>query len=162
MTLRTRERNSMSSGITTSSVTRFCIDGLRQTSEAAGQVFIEVAEKCYSKPAIQSHKGFRSSSSSANPRMSLSSSIACAKALFRVLHAAGDARVAGKVESDHGNLGMYRLCPEQNGFRLLNAFGASKRIGETDPPGLRFPGQPLQDGWQPLRPYPISWPPCRG
>ena len=27
----------------------------------------------YSKPAIQSHKGFRSSSSSANPRMSLSS-----------------------------------------------------------------------------------------
>ena len=31
----------------------------------------------YSRPAIQSHKGFRSSSSSANPRMSLSSSMAC-------------------------------------------------------------------------------------
>jgi hypothetical protein len=31
-----------------------------------------------------------------------------------------DARIAGKVESDHGDLGMYRLRPEQNGFRYLN------------------------------------------
>ena len=31
--------------------------------------------------------------------------------------------------------GVYRLRPEQNGIRLLNAFGASKCIGETDPPG---------------------------
>ena len=26
------------------------------------------------------------------------------------------------------------MRPEQNGFGLLNAFGASKRIGEADPP----------------------------
>ena len=31
--------------------------------------------------------------------------------------------------------GVYRLRLEQNGFRFLNAFGASKCIGETDPPG---------------------------
>jgi hypothetical protein len=29
-----------------------------------------------------------------------------------------DARVAGKVENDRGDLGMYRLRPEQNGFPL--------------------------------------------
>ena len=33
------------------------------------------------------------------------------KALFRLFHAARDARVAGEVERDHGNLGMYRLRP---------------------------------------------------
>jgi hypothetical protein len=46
------------------------------------------------------------------------------QANFRLFHAARDARVAGKAESDHGNFG---LRPEQNGFRLLNAFDASKR-----------------------------------
>ena len=113
----------------------------------------------YSKPAIQSHKGFRCSSSSANARMSLSRSIACPKALFRLVHAC-DARITGKVESDHGNLGMYRLRPQHNGFRILNAFGASNRIGEADPP-TSFRDQPLPSGWQLLRPYPISWPPYR-
>jgi hypothetical protein len=49
------------------------------------------------------------------------------QSLFCLHHAAVDARIARKVESDHCNLGMYCLCPEQNGFRLLNAFGASKR-----------------------------------
>ena len=34
--------------------------------------------------------------------------------------------------------GVYRLRPEQNGIRLLNAFGASKCIGETDPPACGF------------------------
>ena len=56
------------------------------------------------------------------------------QALFCLLHAAGDASIAREVESDHCNLGMYCLRPEQNGFRLLNAFRASKRIGEADPP----------------------------
>ena len=53
---------------------------------------------------------------------------------FRLFHAARDARITGKVERDHGNVGMYPLRPEQNGFRLPNAFGASKRIGEADSP----------------------------
>jgi hypothetical protein len=53
------------------------------------------------------------------------------QALFRLFPAARDARVAGEAESNHGNLGVYRLRPEQNGFGILNAFGASKRIGET-------------------------------
>jgi len=56
----------------------------------------------------------------------------------RGFFAAHDARITGKVESDHGNLGMYRLCPEENGLCLFNAFGASKRIGETDPPACGF------------------------
>ena len=54
--------------------------------------------------------------------MSLSRSIACRRRFFRLFHAARNARITGKVESDHGNLGMYGLRPEQNGFRLLNAF----------------------------------------
>jgi hypothetical protein len=33
---------------------------------------------------------------------------------------------------------MYRFRPEQNGFRLLDAFGASNRIGESDPPTCVF------------------------
>jgi hypothetical protein len=33
---------------------------------------------------------------------------------------------------------MNGLRPEQNGFRLLNAFGASNRIRETDPPASGF------------------------
>jgi hypothetical protein len=36
------------------------------------------------------------------------------QANFRLLHAAGDASVAGKVKSDHGNLGMYRSRPEKS------------------------------------------------
>jgi hypothetical protein len=84
------------------------------------------------------------------------------QANFRLFHAARDARVAGKAESDHGNFGMYRLRPEQNGFRLRNAFDASDRIGETDLPAPRFQVEPSPDGWQPLRPYPTSWLPCRG
>ena len=47
-------------------------------------------------------------------------------ALFRLFHAARDARIAGKVEGDHGNLGMYRLRPEQNGLRLLDAFDSAE------------------------------------
>ena len=43
------------------------------------------------------------------------------KALFRLFHAARDARVAGQVECDHGNLGVYRMRPEQNGLHLLDA-----------------------------------------
>src|SRR4029077_18609566 len=63
-----------------------------------------------------------------------------AKALFRLFHASRDAGIAGEAERNQGNFGMYRLRPEQNGFGLLNAFGAPKRIGETDPPawGLRI------------------------
>jgi len=94
----------------------------------------------YSKLAIQSHKDFRSSSSTANSRMSLSSLMArrrriklngTPQAFVRLHHAARGARITGKLESDHGNLGMHRLRAQQNGFRLLNAFGASNRIGET-------------------------------
>jgi hypothetical protein len=60
------------------------------------------------------------------------------EALFRLFHAARDARVAGKAESDHGNFGMYRLRPQQNGFRLLYTLDPPDRIGETDPPDLVF------------------------
>jgi hypothetical protein len=35
------------------------------------------------------------------------------QASFCLLHAASDARVAGKAERDHGNLGMYRLRTQQ-------------------------------------------------
>jgi hypothetical protein len=49
-----------------------------------------------------------------------------------------DARITGEIEGDHGNLGMNGLRPEQNGFCLLNVFGASKRISESDPPARRF------------------------
>ena len=83
------------------------------------------------------------------------------QALFRLFHAARDARVAGKAESDHGNLGMYRLRSQQNGFRLLYTLDPPNRIGETDPPDLRFQAQPSQGGWQPRRPCPISWLPCK-
>ena len=38
-------------------------------------------------------------------------------------HAPRDARVAGKVESDYGNLGMYRLRSQQSGFRFLYTLG---------------------------------------
>ena len=41
------------------------------------------------------------------------------QASFCLLHAARDAPVAGEAESDHGNFGMYRLRPQQNGFRLI-------------------------------------------
>jgi hypothetical protein len=47
---------------------------------------------------------------------------------------AAHAGVAGKVESDSGILGMNRLRPQQNGFRYLKAIGASRRIGQIDPP----------------------------
>ena len=50
----------------------------------------------------------------------------------------GDARIAGQVERDHGNVGMHRFHPQQNGFRLLNAFVASDSIGQTDPPASGF------------------------
>jgi hypothetical protein len=60
------------------------------------------------------------------------------QANFRLFHAARDARVAGKVESDQGDFGMYRLRPQQNGFGLLDALYPSDRIGEIDPPGLVF------------------------
>jgi hypothetical protein len=38
------------------------------------------------------------------------------KPSFRLFHAARDARGEGEAESDHGNLGMNGLCPEQNGL----------------------------------------------
>jgi hypothetical protein len=62
------------------------------------------------------------------------------QALFRLSNAAGAARIARKIEGDHGNFGMNRLRPQQNGFCILNAFGASNRVGETDLPacGLRI------------------------
>ena len=42
------------------------------------------------------------------------------------------------LKDDQGNIGINGLRPEENGFRLLNAF--VKRIGETDSPasGLRI------------------------
>jgi hypothetical protein len=60
------------------------------------------------------------------------------QANFRLFHAARDARVAGKAESDHGNFGMYRLRPQQNGFRLPYTLYPSDRIGESDLPGVVF------------------------
>ena len=33
---------------------------------------------------------------------------------------------------------MYCLCPQQNGFRLLNPLASPDRIGETNPPSLIF------------------------
>jgi hypothetical protein len=100
--------------------------------------------------------------------------------LFRVFHAARDASVTGQCERNHGHVGMYRLrfwnggrghrsapaamaaaASKQNGFRLLNAFGASKRIGETDPQptvsGSTF------TGWlATAATMSVSRPPCRG
>ena len=35
-----------------------------------------------------------------------------AQVLFRLFHVARAARITGKVESDHGNLGMHCLRPE--------------------------------------------------
>ena len=60
------------------------------------------------------------------------------KTSFRFLKATSDTCVAGQVESNHGNLGMNGLRPEQNGFCLVNAFGAPNRIGKTDPPAGVF------------------------
>ena len=60
------------------------------------------------------------------------------QALFRLFHATRDACVAGKAECDHGNFGMYRLRPQQNGFRFLYTLDPSNRIGETDSPGFVF------------------------
>ena len=91
----------------------------------------------YFKPPIQSHRGFRSSSSSANPEC-LYQARWHAGVVLSPPPSARDARVAGKVEGDHGNLGMYRLRSQQNGFRLLNTLDPPKRIGETDPPALVF------------------------
>ena len=53
------------------------------------------------------------------------------KALFRLLNATGDTCVAGQVECDHCNPGMYRLRPQQNGLRLLNALVPPDGIGEV-------------------------------
>ena len=53
---------------------------------------------------------------------------------FRLLKSARDACVARKVECDHGNLGMYRLRSQQNGFRCLYTLDPPDRIGEIDPP----------------------------
>jgi hypothetical protein len=38
---------------------------------------------------------------------------------------------------------------------------AKYRLTETPSSSLRFPDQPLLDGWRPLRPYPTFLPPCR-
>jgi hypothetical protein len=57
---------------------------------------------------------------------------------FRLLHATANTCVAGEVERDHGNFGMYRLRSEQNGFRLLYTLDPPNRIGETDPPACGF------------------------
>jgi hypothetical protein len=46
------------------------------------------------------------------------------QALFRFLHATGDARVAGKIKSDHGHFGVYRLRLQQNGFGFFNTLAA--------------------------------------
>jgi hypothetical protein len=45
---------------------------------------------------------------------------------------------ASSVERDHGNFWMYRLRPQQNGFRLLYTLDLSNGIGQIDPPGLVF------------------------
>jgi hypothetical protein len=42
-----------------------------------------------------------------------------AKTLFRLFHATSDTRVERQVERDYRNLGMHRLRPQQNGFRLM-------------------------------------------
>lgn len=60
------------------------------------------------------------------------------QASFRLFHAAHDARIAGKIEGDHGNLWMYCLRPQQNGFRLLNTLAPPNRIREANPPALIF------------------------
>ena len=59
------------------------------------------------------------------------------------------------LKDDQGNLGINGLRPEENGFRLLNAF--VKRIGESDSPssGFRINFYPI--GWQLLQPNPT---PC--
>jgi hypothetical protein len=80
----------------------------------------------YSKPATTSRnrsfnnpiRGFKSSSSSANPRMFFIMVDCVSEALFRLFHAARDARITGKVESDHGNLGMM-ACARS---RMASAF----------------------------------------
>jgi len=41
---------------------------------------------------------------------------------FRFLDAGRDACLAGEAEGDQSILGMYRLRPQQNGFRLLSTF----------------------------------------
>ena len=84
------------------------------------------------------------------------------QASFRLLHAACDASVAGEAEGDQSILGMYRLPSQQNGFRLPYTLCPSDRIGESDPPGVVFRLNLYQMAGNPLRPYPISWPPCRG
>ena len=52
------------------------------------------------------------------------------QANFRLLNAASDARVARRIECDHGNLGMYGLRPQQMASVLLETLNAPDRIGE--------------------------------
>lgn len=59
---------------------------------------------------------------------------------LRLLNAARDARVAGKLEGDHGNLGMYGLRPQQMASVLLETLNAPDRIGEFH--GARSPRAP--------------------
>ena len=82
------------------------------------------------------------------------------QANFRLFHAARDACIAGKVESDHGILGMYRLRPQQNGFGLLYTLDPPDGVCQIDPPGL-VSGSTFTRCRQSPRPCPISWPPCR-
>ena len=63
-----------------------------------------------------------------------------------------DTRVAGKLEGDYGNLGMYGLRPQQMASVLLETLNAPDRIGEFHsarspraPDSARF-GDPRADG----------------
>ena len=49
------------------------------------------------------------------------------EAFFRLFHAARNARITGKVESNHGNLGMDGLRPQQSetGTQYLTTLGGT-------------------------------------
>lgn len=88
----------------------------------------------YFKPPIQSQKGLQIFIFERQFPSLFVKFDGVSQSLFCLLHAGGDASIASKVKSDHCDFGMYFLLPEQNGFCLLNAFGASERIGEADSP----------------------------
>jgi hypothetical protein len=67
----------------------------------------------YFMPAIQSHNSFRSSSSIASFRMQIDR---VPQASFRLLHAAGDASIAGEVERDHGTSGCIACARNRMAF----------------------------------------------
>ena len=52
------------------------------------------------------------------------------QANFRLLNAAGDARVARRIECGHGNLGLYGLRPQRIAAGLFDPRNAPDRIGE--------------------------------